>query len=187
MGLSVKERGEFVATCRYVHVNLMETLAAWVPTTPEMEVKLLFGEHIWDLAQHADALGKRTIELRLKLHHSLEPSEPYVEVLTTLASAKETAQRIVGFYDVMLPGLGIRCRRYLDQTDHLMDAPTVRIVERILDDQTRMIRASDNLRHELTKVRLTDGKWVENLSKMESAVDSFIRQQSENKIAAGAQ
>ena len=53
--LTVKERGQFVATLRYVHVSLMETLAAWVPTTPEMEVKLLFGEHIWDVAQHADA------------------------------------------------------------------------------------------------------------------------------------
>ncbi len=39
--LTVKERGQFVATLRYVHVSLMETLAAWVPTTPEMEVKLL--------------------------------------------------------------------------------------------------------------------------------------------------
>src|SRR5262245_2806833 len=53
--LSVKERGHFVATMRSAHVSLMETMAAWVPTTPEMEVKLLLGEHIWDMAQHADS------------------------------------------------------------------------------------------------------------------------------------
>src|SRR5262249_28366665 len=35
--LTVKERGHFVATVRWVHVWLMETLAAWVPTAPEME------------------------------------------------------------------------------------------------------------------------------------------------------
>jgi len=58
--MTVKERGRFVATLRWVNVSIMETLAAWVPTTPEMEAKLLFGEHIWDAAQHADALGKRT-------------------------------------------------------------------------------------------------------------------------------
>lgn len=67
MILTVKERGQFVATMRHIHVWLMETLAAWVPTSPEMEVKILLGEHIWDVAQHADALGKRTSELRMPL------------------------------------------------------------------------------------------------------------------------
>ena len=45
------------ATARMV--ALMEIAAAWTPTTPEMEVKVLLGRHIWDFAQHADALGKR--------------------------------------------------------------------------------------------------------------------------------
>ena len=78
--LTVKERGHFVATLRYVHVTLMETLAAWVPTTPEVEVKLLLGEHIWDVAQHADSLGKRTFELRLPLQHSARAADPYVAI-----------------------------------------------------------------------------------------------------------
>ena len=38
MSLSVKLRGEYVATFRAIEVHLMEMLAAWVPTTPEMEV-----------------------------------------------------------------------------------------------------------------------------------------------------
>ena len=33
-----------VATFRFVAVRLMETAAAWTPTTPEMEVKLLLGK-----------------------------------------------------------------------------------------------------------------------------------------------
>jgi hypothetical protein len=56
----------------------METLAQWTPTSPEMEVKLMLGEHIWDAAQNADALGKRTRELRLPLQHSLRPVDAYV-------------------------------------------------------------------------------------------------------------
>ena len=59
MNLTVQQRGDNVATFRWIEVRLMETLAAWVPTTPEMEVKLVFGAHIWDTAQHADMLGKR--------------------------------------------------------------------------------------------------------------------------------
>ena len=67
MSLSVQDRAEYVATFRFIQVFLMETLARWVPQTPEMEVKVLFGRHIWDLAQQADGLGKRGYELRAPL------------------------------------------------------------------------------------------------------------------------
>src|SRR5215212_6736096 len=100
MGLTVRERGETVATLRYVNVWLMETLAAWVPTTPEMEVKLLFGEHIWDVAQHADAFGKRTFELRLPLQHGMRPANAYVELLQELGATGPTSQRLAAVYDV---------------------------------------------------------------------------------------
>src|SRR5205823_14228129 len=108
MIISVAERGRFVATMRGVHVALMETLARWVPTTPEMEVKLLFGEHIWDVAQHADALGKRTFELRLPLQHSLRPAQAYAELLADLAATGPSPQRLAVVYDVMLPALAAR-------------------------------------------------------------------------------
>ena len=91
MYLNVKQRGDHVATFRWIEVRLMETLAAWVPTTPEMEVKLLFGEHIWDAAQHADALGKRTFELRLPLQHSLGPAGGYVDLLADVARVTDSA------------------------------------------------------------------------------------------------
>ena len=137
--LTVKERGHFVATLRYVHVTLMETLAAWVPTTPEVEVKLLLGEHIWDVAQHADSLGKRTFELRLPLQHSVRAAEPYVAFLAEVRAIEPTPERLAAMYDVVVPGLVARQRRYLEQTDKLVDAPTVRILERYLADTARMI------------------------------------------------
>ena len=118
--LTVKERGHFVATMRYVHVWLMETLAAWVPTTPEMEVKLLFGEHIWDVAQHADSLGKRTFELRLPLQHSVRPAEPYVEFLAEMAAIGPTPRAPGGHVRRGRAGLWQRQRRYLEQTDKLV-------------------------------------------------------------------
>lgn len=152
MSLNVKSRGTAVATHRYVAVKLMETLARWVPTTPEMEVKLLFGSHIWDMAQHADALGKRTHELRMPLHHSLPPVSGYLTLLDEVDSITETTQRIAAFYDVVLPGLDARLRSYLASTDELMDGPTVRIIDRILYDHVRMIRESNELRAELAEL-----------------------------------
>ena len=168
--LTVKERGQFVATMRYVHVWLMETLAAWVPTTPEMEVKLLFGEHIWDVAQHADALGKRTFELRLPLQHSLRPTDAYVDLLAHLAATGPTPERLAAVYDVILPAVTARYRRYLGQTDMLSDAPTARILERHLGDTARMTEACHALRQELPVLHAIDRQWLEALRQRETAI-----------------
>lgn len=172
--LTVTERGQFVATMRYVQVWLMETLAAWVPTTPEMEVKLLFGEHIWDAAQHADALGKRTFELRLPLQHSLRPVDAYMHLLAELATIGPTPERLAAVYDILLPALAVRYRRYLDRTDKLSDAPTVRILERFLADIARMVEAGRALRQELPTLRLGDQKWAEAIAGREAAIDPLI-------------
>jgi hypothetical protein len=174
MIISVKERGQFVATMRYVHVALMETLAAWVPTTPEMEVKLLFGEHIWDVAQHADALGKRTFELRLPLQHSLRPADAYAELLADIAALAPTPERIAAIYDVLLPGLANRYRRYLSETDVLLDAPTARIIESWLFAWSRMQETRHKLCTELPNIQVDDAAWVPQLQARETAVHDLV-------------
>jgi len=169
MSLSVKQRGTAVATHRHVMVALMETLARWVPTTPEMEVKLLFGSHIWDVAQHADALGKRTHELRMPAQHSLPPVAEYQELLREVDAIGDTGLRIAAFYDALLPGVGVRLRAYLELTDDLMDGPTVRIIDRILYDHARMIRESEELRGQFPALRLPSDR-VETLQRHESGL-----------------
>lgn len=182
--LTVKERGDFVATMRYVHVWLMETLAAWVPTTPEMEAKLILGEHIWDAAQHADALGKRTFELRLPLQHSRRPAEEYYDLLGELAAISATPQRLAAIYDVLLPAIAARYRRYLEGTDTLMDAPTVRILDRHLSDTERMTESARALREELPALQLADPGFVEAWKSREVAIDPVA--EAPANIAAGA-
>jgi hypothetical protein len=186
MALSVQERGAAVATFRYVQVTLMETLSAWVPSTPEMEAKLLFGAHIWDVAQHADILGKRTHELRLPLQHSRRPADDYVRLLSDLTSFTATDQRIAAFYDAILPGLGARYREYLERTDPLMDGPTVRIVERILVDQERMMRESRDLRRELPHLGQAGPPWVANVIASEREVTRMVSDDTAAPVAAAA-
>jgi hypothetical protein len=176
-------RGETVATLRWLHVRLMETLASWVPTTPEMEVKLLFGSHVWDVAQHADALGKRTFELRMPLQHSLEPQEPYRQLIVSLGEVKDTAQRLALFYEGVLPALASRYRGYLEQTDDLLDAPTVRIFQHIANEQGRMIVECEELLRQLPELRLQDRGIVENFRAQESAIDKFAVHRDEQAAA----
>ena len=168
MILSVKERGQFVATMRHINVWLMETMAGWVPTTPEMEVKLQFGEHLWDAAQHADAFGKRTSELRMPLQHSLPPGGEFLEFLDTVSGIEPTQQRLAAIYDVLLPGLATHYRRFLEKTDTLADAPTVRIIERHLTDIDRMLQANREMCAELPDLTLDDQVWIDALRKREA-------------------
>jgi hypothetical protein len=174
MYLNVKQRGDHVATFRWIEVRLMEMLAAWVPTTPELEVKLVFGAHIWEAAQHADALGRRANELRLPLHDSLPPSPAYVELLAEVGKIQDTAKRIAAFYDGILPGVDQRHRRYLEQVDTLLDGPTARIIERILGDTARMVGESRALREEVPAVKLADQKWLDGLRQREAGLRDIV-------------
>src|SRR5438105_10582895 len=131
---TVHQRARMVATFRYTAVRMMEILASWTPTTPEMEVKVLFGRHIWDHAQHADALGKRTHELRQPEHYTLKPVAEYCDVLEEVVKATDTPSRLGDFYDVLLPGLISRYKAYNSGTDPLLDEPSVVTMQRIIGD-----------------------------------------------------
>jgi hypothetical protein len=170
VGLSVAERGAAVATFRYLEVSLMETAAAWTPTTPEMEVKLLLGRHIWDFAQHADALGRRTFELRLPLQHSLPPAAEYLALIDDVRRIEPTADRLAALYDVVLPGVERRYADFLAKTDPILDGPSVVIVERILSDLRRQVQEADALRRDLALPRST----VEPLRARESSVAALV-------------
>jgi len=138
VGYSIQERAESIGTYRWVEIQLMETLARWVPTTPEMEVKVLFGRHVWDCAQHADALGRRAFELRAPLHFTLPAAQAYREFLRDVAEIVTTSDRVSTLYDVVIPGVGDLYSAYLTKTDPLMDEPTVRILQGALQDHQRM-------------------------------------------------
>src|SRR5687768_590695 len=140
MQLTITQKADTIGTLRFVFVRLMEMLAGWVPTSPELEIKVLFGRHIWVLAQHADMLGQRTLELRAKLHYERPPVTAYAEALEHARQLVTSRERVGACYDVLLPDLSRRITAYLADADALLDAPTVDILHRVLDDFTRIQR-----------------------------------------------
>jgi hypothetical protein len=185
MALILREKAEYLATLRWLEVFLMETLARWVPTTPEMEVKVLFGRHLWDAAQHADALGKRTFELRAPLHYTLMPLAPYVSLMKDLASIEDTSGRIQAVYDVILPGFATRCQHYLRNSDSLLDAPSFQVVEACLDGYTRMRREREELCGELKGTLAFDSDRSREWSRQESAVSDIVAHGGGVSLAQG--
>jgi hypothetical protein len=149
MTLGVPERARHVGTFRFLAVRLMETAAAWTPTTPEMEVKVMFGRHIWDFAQHADALGRRTFELRQRAQQSFPPSDAYTALLDEVLAVEGTAARLAAFYDGLLPAVRRRYEDYVAAVDDVVDQPTLVIVERILADLRRQQEEAQAVRRAL--------------------------------------
>lgn len=156
MSTSVAERGRRIATLRFVAVRLMETAAAWTPTTPELEVKVVLGRHIWDFAQHADSLGKRTFELRLPPQYSLAPSHALLEALDELRSVDDATERLSGLYTAVLPALSRHLESYLADSDPILDQPSRVILERMLSDIGRMRSEAEAAAAEIGVARLPD-------------------------------
>jgi hypothetical protein len=152
MNMTVNDRARAVATFRFIEVKLMELVAAWTPITPEMEAKVMFGRHIWDFAQHADALGKRTFELRQKEHFTVPADAGYVALLNRVSQMEGTQQRISALYETVLPGLVRRYEAYVHGTDPILDEPTVIIMERIVADLKRQSAQARSLLRELNMV-----------------------------------
>lgn len=186
MTLTVRQRADIIGTLRYATVFAMETLARWVPTTPDLEAKVLFGRHIWEFAQHADALGKRTHELRAALHYTPAPLPDYATALEQLRVVDGARQRIESFYEAFLPDLSARFRAYLRSTDPFLDEPSVRIIERILVDQARMLDESRDTRAQRPDMTSSGGPGGEAVrQRLESATAYVKHREHATSVADG--
>lgn len=174
---SVSERGRTIATFRYLCIWMMETTARWVPITPEMEAKVMMGRHIWEYAQMADALGRRTFELRLPEQHSIAPVAAYDAFLKDVLKASTTPDRIASFYDGVIPGIIGRFKQYIEATDSILDEPSIVILQRHITDLERQRVDAAQLQREL---KLSSGAASATATR-EKSVAQIV---AEEKVAA---
>jgi len=122
----------------------MRVLGGWIALTPEVPVKLLFGRHVWDCAQHADVWGKRLPELRSAAQQS-EPANERVVAFMDMVESRETpaatAERVVGLYRVLKPHLAAVYAKHLADANGIYEPPTRRILQRCLDEERRHVAA----------------------------------------------
>lgn len=172
---SVHDRCTAIATFRYVSVWLMETIARWTPTTPEMEAKVMFGRHIWDYAQMADALGKRTFELRQPMHHTVPPAAAYMGLLNEVAALSSTVDRVSAIHGCMLPCLTKRLKHYVALSDAILDEPSIVIIEHMTGTIARQNREAEALKIEL---KLGDGEDLSGLTAREQSITSLVAERA---------
>jgi hypothetical protein len=118
----------------------MRLLGGWIALTPELDVKLLFGRHVWDCAQHADLWGRRLPELRAAAQQSEPASEGVVALLDLVQGAEgpgQTVERVTAVYRVLKPHLATVYERHLAVANPVYEPPTRRILERCLVEERR--------------------------------------------------
>jgi hypothetical protein len=141
---SVEASSRLIRHYRYVEERIMRVLGGWVALTPEVPVKLLFGRHVWDCAQHADLWGRRLPELRSPAQQS-EPANERVVAFMDLVESRETSgatpERLTGVYRVLKPHLVALYARHLGDANGIYEPPTRRILQRCLDEERRHVAA----------------------------------------------
>ena len=141
---SVEASARRVRQYRYAEERLMRMLGGWVALTPELPVKLLFGRHVWDCAQHADLWGRRLPELRAPGQQSEPPNERFVRFVDLLEDCEAPAdslERVVGVYRVLKPHLLGSYEAHLATANSIYEPPTRRILERCIGEERRHVAA----------------------------------------------
>jgi len=166
---SVEESARRVRRYRYAVERMMRVLGGWLALTPEISAKLLMGRHVWDNAQHADALGRRLPELRAHAQESEPAGEGFIAFMDALESTETpelTVERLVGVYRVLKPHLLAAYERDLASANAVYEPPTRRILARCAEDERRHIAAGERvLAHLVTTpaARARATAWAERL------------------------
>lgn len=147
----------------------MRVLGGWIALAPELPVKLLFGRHVWDCAQHADLWGRRLPELRAPAQHAEPASDAFVAFMALLESPErpdQSVERVGGVYRVLKPHLIAVYEMHLAAANPVYEPPTLRILERTIAEERRHVAAGAVVLDRLAADRDGTGRlraWEERL------------------------
>ena len=136
----VEETAKRVGHYKWIETKLFEALGGWVATIPELDIKLRLGTHCYHHAWHAELLNKRLPELReMKPERlTLPPNDEmvaFVAALTEPEAPELTLEKLVGVYRVLIPHKIAAYTYHRNNTSRITDAPTIRMLDFILQDE----------------------------------------------------
>jgi hypothetical protein len=136
----VEETARRVGNYKWAEMKLFEALGGWVATVPELDVKMRLGTHCYKHAWHAELWHKRLPELREMNPERLtspanEAMERFVAAMTEPEAPDQTIEKLVGVYRVFIPRFIAAYTYHLNGTSEITDAPTIRSLKLILQDE----------------------------------------------------
>jgi len=167
---SVEESVERIVHYKWVEERLSAALGGWVATIPELDVKAMLGPHCYQHAWHADLWRQRLPELKEANEDRSEPAnDAFVTFMDELTSPEDpdlTVEKLAGIYRVLVPHLLAVYTYHRHVTSDIVDAPTVRILGFMLDDDHRQLVEGEMMIQDLAsdpKLRERAGKWQTHL------------------------
>ena len=121
-------------------MRLFEALGGWVATVPELDVKMRLGTHCYHHAWHAELWNKRLPELReMNPERLTQPANDdvvaFMDAVTEPEAPEQTLEKLVGVYRVLIPHKIAAYTYHLNGTSRITDAPTIRSLKFILQDE----------------------------------------------------
>jgi len=159
---SVDENARRLIHYKFAENVCMTTAGGWASSTPTVKVKFALGRHCYEDSIHSFWLGQRLPELRVVDEIELDvpptlrwsnkaepPNNEFLKFVATMQMQDDELLRLVGLYRVLKTHLAVYYRHHVQMTDHVCDAPTVRIIEHILLEEERHIQWGQAIYEEL--------------------------------------
>jgi hypothetical protein len=167
---TVEESVERIVNYKWAEQQLSAALGGWVATIPELDVKAMLGPHCYQHAWHADLWRQRLPELREADEDRAEPAnDAFAEFMSELTSPDDsdaTIEKLVGIYRVLVPHLLAVYSFHQRVTSDIVDAPTVRILKFMIDDDVEHVITGEMMIQDLArtvKLLTRAGKWQTHL------------------------
>jgi hypothetical protein len=172
---TVEESGRRVGHYAWIEMRLFEALGGWVATVPELDVKTMLGRHCYHHAWHAELWVKRLPELREMRPERLIKApnadlEAFVAAMTEPEASDLTIEKLVGVYRVLLPRKIGAYTYHLAATSRITDAPTMRSLGFILEDETTDWREGEMILQSLIQ---TDDE-VERAARRQAELETLM-------------
>jgi hypothetical protein len=120
--------------------NMLRAIAGWNMGTPEFEVKVEFGRHMYWHAEAGMRIRTRLTELRTAEETTDKFQSPEIaEFFSELIYSESPAHFVAALYGVLLPHMRLAFLEHVAHTDQVADAPTIRMIRQILPDYDDMI------------------------------------------------
>lgn len=120
--------------------SMLRAIAGWSMGTPEFEVKVEYGRHVYYHAEAAMRLRTRLTELRTAEETTDKfTARDITEFFNELLYSESPAHFVAGLYGVVLPHMRQAFVEHAAHTDQVADAPTIRIIRQTLFDYDEMI------------------------------------------------
>ncbi len=167
---TVEETVERIVNYKWAEQRISAAIGGWIATIPELDVKSMLGPHCYQHAWHADLWRSRLPELREADESRAEPANPefehFFEQLTSPDGPDTTIEKLVGIYRVYVPHVLATYSFHQRVTSDIVDAPTVRILKFMLDDDIEQLITGEMMIQDLARspeLRERAGNWQTHL------------------------